>query len=644
MKQRKKTVSVLVIITIAIVFTTIFYNFTDNFKGTQTLNSENNLLGINFALNFNEGQKYIYNLDFNSSNIAKSFVNSGNKNNDKNEFSGNMEFNCELTMKNYGEKNGDIILGVYLDRFIKNHYIFMGTDLFENKELLNQTFLNNEAILTLGKNGKIKSIKLNNKDNDLFKGIMKMLVSEFQVIINNGKSSWKINESTDNGKAVSNYNVTGEDNEFIYLSKNKSQFKPKMHIEKSNVDYEHYMGEYEFSLNKTGFINNFEGNELSDIKHINGKNIYYLNTFIKLSFNRIENFNINKDIFAEISKYTERVPGDHYVSENAREEALKQRIGNLTIEDVKKGLKQIGDSNWIEERSTWMWRTIGLLKFKPELCYELVDILKDSEGTFSGRAMTLDILASTGHKVAQNVMIEGLNSDSLKENNNEYSLLFQRMTFVKNPEPETLAFINETYNSNKDINKTIYYASANSLGSAAGNMFNQGNKDEAIKYLNNIVENVNESDNEEEIEHLLDALGNAGVEPVFETVASYKNSESSNIRSAVASALRDFETNESEEILFELLADNDANVQHSALRSFSGYRTEPEHLEKIGSLVKNDFIKRDNYSRVVAILSRNMENHYDIAIESLNHILSDNKVDSRLKTRIKKIISSYNNG
>jgi hypothetical protein len=330
-----------------------------------------------------------------------------------------------------------------------------------------------------------------------------------------------------------------------------------------------------------------------------------------------------------------RAPGEVVVSAEARRRVLASRADGLTREKLIDVLSHAA-SGEVPDPLRFMWRATGLLRLHPEYCKDLEDPFEAASAP--GKALILDLLASTGHPQAQETIRELLGSKAMRASP-DFPALVQRASLLDRPTVETADFVADLYRqarggAGKD---DVRHASAMTLGALIRTLPKDGDAtgvaDELHEELREDLQNAEPG----EQQYLLRALGNAGRADDVPVVVEASHSKSEEVRYASALALRHTDTPEATGALVSLLSDRNTAVQSAALVALAEHTLPAAQLGSIRAAVADGSVHAVNAAQLAGILSQAPDRQ--AAKEALEALAAREDVDARLRAQLRLILS-----
>ncbi len=349
-------------------------------------------------------------------------------------------------------------------------------------------------------------------------------------------------------------------------------------------------------------------------------------------------------------------PNASSVQAKERTKALEERISGLTPERLHERIWNVSVLGRISQQNQFFFRATGLLQLRPELSTSLIPLFDDDAMTYEGRTFIVDLLVGAGHGEAQRVLQTLLESESLKRKK-FYPILFQRISWVTNPEPALVAFTAAEY---ADL-KTVPYvtvdepgdtemsdeaapqeskafrklASIYALGSVVGNLYRTERQGLALEYNGWLLHDLRRATTLREKEAYLAAIGNAGLQGNGTTVLAYVSHPESALRRTAADALRQTNTKSARTALLKLLTDRDLQVQQRALASLTPVSLGGQEMQAVAQMVARGKTNAGLDASLVAFFARQApapELAQPALVAMLNRHTGDGQLEARINT------------
>jgi hypothetical protein len=327
-----------------------------------------------------------------------------------------------------------------------------------------------------------------------------------------------------------------------------------------------------------------------------------------------------------------REPGETVVTdEMARRLALSAADG-LTADQLLADLVKYQGS--VPDLKRWMWRAVGVLELDPGNARLLLEPFATL--SMAGKQLTLDLLASVGTPVAQEVMRSLLADPTLRQAS-EYPLLLQRLALVGTPEPENARYLVDSLAASRGKQADVSGASVVALGSTVGHLNQSTNPDyvAASEKYNQVLRDELAQSGDDEIGHVaaVMALGNTRLPENAPLVAGETQAASPMVRANAAVALRSFGDDASFDALVALLGDGERDVRQSALTSIGERTLSDPQVDRLVGAVLAGATNAELDTAMVGVLAGHLQASARMTA-ALRFIFERNPGDPRLQATI----------
>jgi len=517
---------------------------------------------------------------------------------------------------------------------------FSDEDVIGNKERLESMLLNRKSFVEIHRSGKVKEIRFRKNEDPVFKSMVKVLLSEIQMDLKQNRGSWESEEKNHIGTAKSDYKIKSGFIETADITKKRVKYTEFLAFPNAKNLKQELNSDYDIEFMRKGIVESVAGKESLKVKETSGETL--LDSVSEFSFKLLEERE-SREKEEDFSGYETSLLGTVEISEKMKKELLENRAANMTRSEMLDTLKQYAETGVIYEKGQFWWRVSGFLKLNPDMCKELIPIFNTTKINYKTRMLLLGILSSVGHGEAQKVMMEILSSEIAK-NDKMYILYIQNLSQVANPDPETVAFVKNLYTNSKTEIRTKP-AAALIFGATADNLKKSGKESDAATINQAILKDLASASTAKDKETLLDALSNAGFASNIGMIQKYADSKESNVRAAVANALRKTQTPESETTLTNLTKDKDVTVQRQSLNALAQYELSADTLVKVRDQVKGGYLTDSTYLDVIQLFSK-YPTEKELIRETLNEMkkrpLNNPHLEARINSMLEKVSSPNN--
>jgi hypothetical protein len=547
--------------------------------------------------------------------------------------SGSVDAQADLLLRSYG-KAGDVhVMGLSLASVDKFAWQVLGESVVKDPKAL---FDKSEAFLEVEPSGRIRQTFFASNTPSEFRGFVQWLTPQLQFVLPKSEAewdahAWSVVEETSHGRAKSSYSAS--EDEPLELSRTRASYETLL---SSDIKAAKYTSDdvAHASCSSEGHIESIESHSKLDVSEAGEATLAFENTF-SLELKDITEGPARRMLSLRSDAFQGYAPTETPNAEAAQEQALANRVGNLTPGQMVSDVLEFANGGRMSQR--WLWQATGLLQQNPEACAELGEVFGDDSFSQQGRGLILDLLASAGTPEAQKVLRDLLASKAAKADQTSQAVLFNRVGLVSEATPETAEFIAEQFDAAADEPMgPMRIASAYAMGSVAGAQADQGNAKAAAELNARIVTSLEAASAPEEKAVMLRALGNTGLEENVDTLVDYTKHGETRVRAAAASALRDTHNEQSMSALLDLLRDPEWEVQQAALSSLARYTLTADEARRIEELVVSGVVGSRNDPLLVTVLARNATVQQPLAA-GFGHVLARNMNNGQLAARIRAV-------
>jgi hypothetical protein len=311
------------------------------------------------------------------------------------------------------------------------------------------------------------------------------------------------------------------------------------------------------------------------------------------------------------------------VSAGVEAKLLDNQIAGLDRETLLETIRTYGNGGRLPDEARFLWRATGLLEKHPELAWELLSLYRHPAATTQLQAKVLDLLASTGHEVAQAVMREALGDPAvLAEGGVAVRHLYQRFGLVREPATETAEMVAAHYRELRDSgNLEAEVTAAYALGAIAGKLSRGDDEARSLAaiYSAELARDLHGARDPAELAHRVTALGNARLAenvPVFSALARH---ESTRVRQRVAHALGRAASETPPPALLDLMSDEDRHVQREAIRVAT---PRDEVYLQLADEVSTGGVPQLNVRPILDLIKEGRRSHRDATTRLLDALLA----------------------
>ncbi len=302
---------------------------------------------------------------------------------------------------------------------------------------------------------------------------------------------------------------------------------------------------------------------------------------------------------------------------------------------VLSGLQLYAADEKARPERRWIWQSAAVLRLEPDLADSLGTLASRPTTQPKARALVIDLLSQVGHPQAQQALVAALTSPAVRQDP-AHALLLQRLGFVANPQPTTVALARSL---RSDKNAAVRDGATRALGALAGHLGQQASPDEVARgqqIVDELQAELEQNPDADQRAHLIAALGNAGALASLPLLLRHSHDDDAQVRGAAATSLRDRLDQRSRGRLLQLVADPKIMVQRAALRALERHNLDQDEQLGLAALVRNQRVDPVNYAMLVSTVGRVTTG--PARREVLQTLLRVANDDPRLRGRIRAML------
>ncbi|HOW51063.1 MAG TPA: HEAT repeat domain-containing protein [bacterium] len=482
-------------------------------------------------------------------------------------------------------------------------FIFNDKDLLDDAAFRERVFTDKYAVIRMDNKGTIRGLAFRKNEDALFKGFIKLIISDLQFSLPGGfAANWRTEEQDRYGRYAADYSRNGWRFLSNDIEKKKERYLTLTAIPgKIDAMKQTVTGALAAHLSGRGHLETLNGTVTAAVDGADGRRALDVSSVITLRLTGITKFK-------EIPPMTDAGSLDDSpltridVDDRAIRKIWEQRASSLTIPEMAGLLRRYALSGETGDGGALAWRIVAYLKLHPERCKELVPLFTDEQMTTKGRVFIYGLLVGTGHAEAQQAMRDLLGTEAAQKEA-MYSIYMQQFSQLEKPDAATAGFMEGLYAKAK---KEGRYRSSTilTLGALAGKLSKTGEDALAGKFNKMLTEELQAAKNPREKEQLLDGLGNAGFSSNVALIQKFVGDDNQRVRATVPMALRKTQTPETEKLVMSLVRDDDSLVQKQALTTLSHYALTHEHLTDLRDQLKAGKVTESSYFELLNLVSR----------------------------------------
>jgi|GEM_PF-3026776 len=266
----------------------------------------------------------------------------------------------------------------------------------------------------------------------------------------------------------------------------------------------------------------------------------------------------------------------------------RQRIAGLTIDEMTSLISASGPDGRVSEHSRFLWRATELLRVDPAACAALVPIYQDAAAPSGRRTLIADLLAQAGAPHAQKTLVEVLESPTTERDPARVEL-WQRLSFVEEPTPETLQAATQRLQGTGGEDRL---AMVHTLGALAAHAKEAGDLRSAGEIHRMLEQSYSNAEAGAEKISAIIGLGNARDPADIGKFVTHLSSESTEERGAAIRAIaRQASNPEARRELASVAesSEHEPEIRDAAIRGLSkGSLSEPEYQTLANAATSSD--------------------------------------------------------
>lgn len=471
-----------------------------------------------------------------------------------------------LELRGYGVHDGRVVLGLRLTKLLTAKMTLFGQPAMQDRAALEAALVGPEAFLSFLPTGDLVQVRFERDVNNTFKGLAELVAGELQAPLRKG-ASYTLIETTTRGRAKTVF-TAGDGS----LTKQRVRYVSLSGFGKGAVDLQ-LEGLTSLTLSP-------EGQPLRVTTHerlftAQSSSVQDLTLIAEGEARFAGALPTQPLVEAKLDELT--VPAD------AREQILSQRIAGLTEAELFASVEAYGLAGTLPDLGLFMGRATGLLIKHPELCARLAERASRTSTSPQERTFALELLASAGGPTAQAALRDILSSENVAKDPLGRRA-FLRTTLVRHPTPETVAFVAEKYRSSTGADRDTV---ALALGATAGALAREGHPDLAEPVLEQLKADLARARETREREHLLAALGNAGLEKYAPDVLAFAADPDADVRYTAIDSLRKMPTPQVRGAVSLAVSDADARVAAKAVEVLGDFHPDGAERQAIINAMRN---------------------------------------------------------
>ncbi len=499
-----------------------------------------------------------------------------------------------------------------------------------------RTLLAGEAVAEYAADGRLVRVLFREETTPLFQHLASALLADAQVVVPDGRDAadaWLTEEDTSLGRRRVATRLATADASRVALARTTEAYLSLTAAPSAAPSDLTVTGQDEVVLDRRGFLRALDRSESVRHQGADGRQAFAHDGTLALHLDRVEPVPSRRVSARDLQPLRPRRQAAAAPRASAHQ-LLVNRAAGLTGPQLLADLARYAGGT-APDHARWLWRATGLLRLDPSLADALADLALSGDLTSSGRALVLDLLASAGHAEAQAALRAILGAD-ISRDDPAYLLHVQRLSLVTRPEPATVAFARETWQTADAPH--VKNAAAYTLGATAGALYRAGDADAAQRELAPLLARLDDAETPAEAAELLRSLGNAGLPEHLPTLLARIDHPDPDVRAAVAAALRKLGSGEARAALRSLLGDAHPLVRRETLQSMTTAGLTAEDVEAIVAHVVLGGFEEKTFGDLLGAFATVPE-HGALLVPALEAMLASPIQSAKLRARISALLA-----
>ena len=504
------------------------------------------------GIHYKAGHTYTYNLDLRVQSLA--VLESG-------EMRGNLELDGKLCIDGLAPEEERKILVRFCETPALK-WLLSGQDVGQ-AALSAGDIREGGAVVRLASDGRATSIAWLPHTSEAAQNLIHGLVPEIAVQVRNDEVTWTREEVNALGVSEARTTTLGWRDAHLHFEKSRLGYRSFHGFGFSGSDHE-TLARYDFSVSSEGHLDTIGGTEKIEPNKA-GRTLKQDSSLKLKLLHRSVTTRKNPDL----TKLSPGVLGVPSTSKVTQDRLLRNRVGTMTPASFKKDLTDFAAAGTMPGGNKWFWQAEGLLTLYPELALDLIPIFESPTMNTMGRELLMDLLSGAGSAEAQEAMRQIAKGEAILLDYAGEVAMLQRFMFLKEPTPDTLAFLSEYYRtlqaagrSREEARRAVGFT----LGGLAGMMKRAGLESDAEALTADIRSELAGAERMSQKQALVAALGNAGLEADVDAIVEVAETGDSGCRFAAAIALRTVPNEKARRTLVELGQDENMQVLRKSIQ------------------------------------------------------------------------------
>ncbi len=564
------------------------------FVAWQRWNKEGDSVEKPMALRFVVGDRITYSVEFTSKTFVSFLKPSSTTKNNAGE--NEIKFSGELVVDVIQHDAQESTLALHIGDVRALSITMLGMTAASLKDVP-RVLQDRVAKVRMNNSGDVIDVGYTQESSPLFSALMHSLLSESQFHVD-VRTRWNQYEHVPMGKLTALY--AWEDKPSVEQGTLHKTYAPSAELRVSLGDQIHTIvnnGQSDMTFEK-GRLARFDATRKLDAKNAKGEKLLAVEGHVVWQVAGLSQTPKNAVVALLAHALSTKNLAQSITNEESPDERLARQVGGLTPAEMFSGVMLYTGSHRKQEGNVWFRRAVGLLRQQPELASDVEKFIVEHEKMPAHVGMAVDLLANAGTSQSQTAL-EHVIAHTRENNVMMAASITQHATLIPNPSPHMVDVIAKNM---ADPNGNVRSASALSVGALSRRLAQNGHGAEAAAHVQSLMSQLNTAQGPQ-ASVMVRALGNAALPECRDVIIAKSIDADVSVRRSVASALRDLQHTDSENILLNLMVDPAPSVQRQALVTLSNYELTTAHFELIHRAIMNDSFATGAYGAVLNLLS-----------------------------------------
>jgi hypothetical protein len=492
-------------------------------------------------------------------------------------------------------------------------------------EQLATTLASRTATAVFHADGRFAELRFEGTEEPLFENTMHVLVGLMQLSHRDGAATYDVDEDDSRGTLTQRYTVTG-DGAGVQVKKdpqtvvvlNGYPARPATRVGGQTVATLDGAGLVDLNVNR-------------DVLAVGESNTPLMRSRSSLVMQRTKDA---AALLATVDTPRVRAAAQVPFSQQGREQALRQRAGDLNATTFQAALHNARLTGEVPNHGAFLWKATALMRLEPATVKLVEEMFQAETATHQGRGLAVDLLTFANTPESQEALLRTLRSPAFTTDERP-RMLYQRLALVPSPTPEVLAYAAATYEKQDPAWADV---AAHTLGSVVGKRVRMGDaasSDLLVPVAQRAAGQGNATVDAREAS--LAGLGNAGLERFSDVLLAAATDGEPRVRARALRAMRKLQTNpKAHQALMTATVDQDERVARTALQTLEDHGLQSQDLTALRDAVARRSVVEGAYASLVTALGTSSDTA--AVDETLRLILAQPLKDNAIKGRVRTIL------